>query len=87
MYPWDKVEPGKDTTMRIIKECVDRGFEVSYLTKKDISIAKGKVVGNCKKMLTKFRDYVKQITKYTPLLLMMVKKQLFLKRLLQKTSI
>ena len=77
MYPWDKVEPSKDTTMRIIKECVDRGFEVSYLTKKDISIAKGKVVGNCKKMITtetpdcvefyhtmKFESSVKDLTEF-----------------------
>ncbi|WP_291100989.1 MULTISPECIES: glutathione synthase [unclassified Empedobacter] len=77
MYPWDKVEPGKDTTMRIIKECVDRGFEVSYLTKKDISIAKGKVVGNCKKMITtetndcvefyhtmKFESSIKDLTEF-----------------------
>ena len=52
MYPWDKVEPGKDTTMRLIKECVNRGFEVSYLTTKDISINKGKVVGKCNKLIS-----------------------------------
>ncbi|WP_092910187.1 glutathione synthase [Algoriella xinjiangensis] len=53
MYPWDKVEPVKDSTLRMIKECVNRGFEVSYLTKNDISIAKGKVLGKCKKLITK----------------------------------
>lgn len=51
MYAWDKVEPSKDSTLRLIKECVNRGFEVSYLTKHDISIAKGKVVGKVRKLI------------------------------------
>ena len=51
MYPWNKVEPEKDTTMRLIKECTDRGFEVSYLTTSDISISKGSVIGKCRKLI------------------------------------
>ena len=53
MYAWNKVEPSKDSTLRLIKECVDRGFEVSYLTKNEISISKGKVIGNFKKLVSK----------------------------------
>lgn len=51
MYPWERLIPEKDTTIRLIKECVERGYEVSMVTKSGISLQKGKVLGNCQRFI------------------------------------
>ncbi len=56
MYPWEKIIPGKDTTIRLIKECVERGYEVSVVTKTGISLQKGKVLGKCQKLIPQKLD-------------------------------
>ncbi len=53
MYPWERVLPKKDTTIRLIKECVERGYEVSMVTKSGISLQNGKVLGKCQKFIAK----------------------------------
>lgn len=51
MYPWDKIVPGKDTTIRLIKECIECGYEVSLVTKSGVTLQKGKVLGQCQKLI------------------------------------
>lgn len=38
MYPWDRVEPETDTTLRLIHECVKRGHTVAISTVNNLTI-------------------------------------------------
>ncbi len=38
MYPWDKVEPDKDSTLRVIHECAQRGHTVAVTTSANLTI-------------------------------------------------
>ena len=38
MYPWDRVEPETDTTLRLIHECVKRGHTVAMSTVNNLTI-------------------------------------------------
>jgi glutathione synthase len=38
MYPWDKIDPKQDSTLRILHECVKRGFDVAITYPQNLTI-------------------------------------------------
>lgn len=38
MYPWERVEPESDSTLRLIHECVSRGFMVAITTPNNLTV-------------------------------------------------
>ena len=48
MYPWEKIEPGKDSTLTLIHECVKRGHRVAIATPSNLTIRESIAYGFCK---------------------------------------
>jgi len=47
MYPWDKVDPNKDSTLALIHECVKRGHTVAMATPANLTIRNSIAYGFC----------------------------------------
>lgn len=47
MYPWDRVCPETDTTLRLIHECALRGHTVAITTMSGLTIRDRNVFGFC----------------------------------------
>lgn len=47
MYPWDRVYPETDTTLRLIHECALRGHTVAITTTSGLTIRDSNVFGFC----------------------------------------
>ena len=50
MYPWEKVHPSQDSTLRIIHEGVKRGHEVSITNPSNLTIRDSVTLSLCKKI-------------------------------------
>lgn len=50
MYPWNSFNPERDSTLRIIHECVLRGHETAIIHSGNLSIIGGNVYGICEKI-------------------------------------
>lgn len=48
MYPWEKVNPKQDSTLRIIHECVKRNHQVSITTPSNLTIRDSLTMSFCK---------------------------------------
>ena len=48
MYPWERVNPPTDTTIRIVHECVKRGYEVAITTPSNLTIRDSVTLSYCK---------------------------------------
>ena len=51
MYPWERINPSQDSTLRIIHEAVKRGHEVSIATPANLAIRDSETFGFCKKVI------------------------------------
>ncbi len=66
MYPWDRVAPESDSTLRLIHECVIRGYNVALTTGANLTIreslpmAFAKVVNKREKVSTSATTFYKQ---------------------------
>lgn len=47
MYPWEKIDPGKDSTLLLIHECVKRGHTVAIATPANLTIRNSIAYGFC----------------------------------------
>ncbi|PJC87093.1 glutathione synthase [Vibrio sp. HA2012] len=47
MYPWDRVDPETDTTLRLVHECAARGHTVAITTTSGLTIRDSTVYGFC----------------------------------------
>lgn len=47
MYPWERVNPDSDTTLRLIHECASRGHTVAITTTSGLTIRDSTVFGFC----------------------------------------
>jgi glutathione synthase len=52
MYPWDRVNPNQDSSLRIIHESVTRGHEVAITTPNNLAIRDSITFGYCKTIVT-----------------------------------
>lgn len=48
MYPWERINPNQDSSLRIIHECVRRGHEVSITHSKNLTIRDSVTLSYCK---------------------------------------
>ncbi len=48
MYPWEKIDPKQDSSLRIIHECVKRGHHVSLTTPSNLTIRDSLTMSFCK---------------------------------------
>jgi len=48
MYPWDRIEPETDSTLRLIHECVSRGHTVALTTPHNLTMRDSVASGYCK---------------------------------------
>lgn len=48
MYPWEKIDPKQDSSLRIIHECVKRGHNVSLTTPSNLTIRDSLTMSFCK---------------------------------------
>ena len=48
MYPWERVNPKQDSTLRIIHECVSRGHEVAITHPQNLTIRDSITLSDCK---------------------------------------
>jgi glutathione synthase len=53
MYPWEKVVPAQDSTLRIIHESVKRGHDVSITHPSNLTIRDSVTLSLCKKIILK----------------------------------
>ena len=53
MYPWERVDPKQDSTLRIIHECAVRGFEVAITHPFNLTIRDSITYSFCKKVVYK----------------------------------
>lgn len=53
MYPWEKVSPKQDSTLRIIHEAVKRGHEVSITHPQNLTIRDSITLSLCKTVISK----------------------------------
>lgn len=53
MYPWEKIDPGKDSTLALIHECVKRGHGVAIATPSNLTIRESIAYGFCKLLKNK----------------------------------
>ena len=76
MYPWERVIPSQDSTLRIIHEAVKRGHEVSITHPSNLTIRESVTLSLCKQItlggkltssITSFYKMVKFDTKMCPL--------------------
>ena len=76
MYPWESINPKRDSSIRIIHECVKRGHEVAITTASNLTIRDSDTFSFCQliesppKVSTSMRSFhrdVKLITKLMPL--------------------
>lgn len=76
MYPWERVQPAQDSTLRIIHEAVKRGHEVSITNPSNLTIRDSITLSLCKnislvekltKSMTAFYKTVKFETEMRPL--------------------
>ena len=51
MYPWERVNPAQDSTLRIVHESVKRGHEVSITHPQNLTIRDSVTLSLCKKIL------------------------------------
>ena len=61
MYPWERVNPSQDSTLRIIHEAVKRGHEVSITHPSNLTIRDSHTLSLCKKISVK-----EKVTKSIP---------------------
>lgn len=47
MYPWERVNPKQDSSLRIIHECVSRGHEVAITNPNNLAIRDSVTFGHC----------------------------------------
>lgn len=47
MYPWETINPRRDSTIRLIHECVRRGFDVALTTPSNLTIRDSKTYSYC----------------------------------------
>ena len=48
MYPWEKIDPKQDSTLRILHECVKRGFDVAITHPQNLTIRDSVTYSYCK---------------------------------------
>jgi glutathione synthase len=48
MYPWESLNPKQDSTIRLIHECVKRGFDVAITYAKNLTIRESITYGFCR---------------------------------------
>jgi len=53
MYPWEKVDPGQDSTIRMIHEAVKRGHEVAITHPSNLTIRDSVTLSLCKQVVNK----------------------------------
>jgi glutathione synthase len=53
MYPWERVTPKQDSTMRIIHECTSRGFDVAITQTSNLTIRDSITLSYCKTIVKK----------------------------------
>lgn len=53
MYPWEKINPSQDSTLRIIHEAVKRGNDVSLTTPLNLTIRDSVTLSHCKQIIKK----------------------------------
>lgn len=51
MYPWERVEPSQDSTLRIIHEAIKRGHEVAITNPSNLTIRDSVTLSLCKKIV------------------------------------
>lgn len=51
MYPWERVTPTQDSTLRIIHEAVKRGYEVSITHPSNLTIRDSRTLSLCKRII------------------------------------
>ena len=51
MYPWERVNPAQDSTLRIIHEAVKRGYQVSITHPSNLTIRDSVTLSNCKQIV------------------------------------
>ena len=67
MYPWERVNPKQDSSLRIIHECVSRGHEVAITTPKNLAIRDSVTYAHCntivagKKVTTSVPSFYKNV--------------------------
>ena len=64
MYPWERVNPAQDSTLRIIHEAVKRGHEVSITHPSNLTIRDSITLSLCKKVVPQENITVKAISIY-----------------------
>ncbi|MCG9711940.1 glutathione synthase [Shewanella insulae] len=47
MYPWERIDPESDTTLRLVHECAQRGHTVAITTTSGLTIRDSSVYGFC----------------------------------------
>jgi len=52
MYPWERVNPKQDSSLRIIHECVSRGHEVALTNPNNLAIRDSITFGHCNTIVT-----------------------------------
>lgn len=52
MYPWDRVVPKQDSTIRLIHECIRRGHEVAITHPQNLTIRDSVTLSYCKTFIT-----------------------------------
>jgi glutathione synthase len=50
MYPWESLNPRQDSTIRLVHECVKRGFDVSITYTHNLTIRDSVTLGFCRKI-------------------------------------
>ena len=60
MYPWERIDPESDTTLRLVHECAQRGHTVAITTTSGLTIRYSSVYGFCQiiKKGTKIPDNI-----------------------------
>ncbi|MAC45819.1 glutathione synthase [Oceanospirillum beijerinckii] len=69
MYPWDRIDPESDSTLRMIHECVDRGITVAVTTPNNLTIRDSEAHAFC--------NVIKHATKLTSNIVSFYKKAEF----------
>lgn len=64
MYPWDRVDPKQDSTLRIIHEAVVRGHDVSITHPQNLTIRDSVTFGFCKKIIKDEKVKTNKVTFY-----------------------
>ena len=59
MYPWERVDPDNDSTIRMIHECVSRKHTVALATVHNLTMCINKL--NRVKLQTKIIDFIENI--------------------------